>query len=108
MLPKRHGRTLVEQDFQDRVEILRPFASCSRTALTFHSSTPWNHSSLFVTLSKGEGSGGRGTRRYCQADVDSSTSLRVSVFDCQGLLGGWDVVLHPGGSPASYGVQLQK
>ena len=32
----------------------------------------------------------------------------VSVFDCQGLLGGWGVVFHPRGSPASYGVQLQK
>ena len=31
----------------------------------------------FVTLSKGEGCGGWGTRRYCQADVDSSTSLRI-------------------------------
>ena len=34
--------------------------------------------SPFVTLSKGEGSGCRGTRRYCQADVDSSTSLRMT------------------------------
>ena len=32
----------------------------------------------FVTLSKGEESGGWGTRRYCQADVDSSTSLRMT------------------------------
>ena len=36
--------------------------------------------SPFVTLSKGEGSGGRGTGRYCQADVDSSTSLRMTIW----------------------------
>ena len=44
LLPERHGSTLVEQDFHDCVGVLRPFASCSRTALTFHSSTPWNQS----------------------------------------------------------------
>ena len=44
MSPKRYRRPLIEQNFHGRAGVLRPCASCSRTALTFHSSTPWNHS----------------------------------------------------------------
>ena len=49
-----------------------------------------------------------GTGGFASRTVDSSTSLRVSVFDCQEFSAGWGVVFHPEGSPPSYGVQLQK
>ena len=55
--------------------------------------------------SSGYGQGSTGVRAPSPWDP---AFAGVSVFDCQGFSGGWGVVLHPRGSPASYGVQLQK
>ena len=77
----------------------------------------------FVTLSKGEGCWGWGTRRYCQADVDSSTSLRMTWGCAQNdyglakaarddengaLPGGWELYMSsvPSPAPRPHGYRL--